>query len=144
MLLVLLRCGDVELNPGPEVSNLSLWSSNVRILNLLMIDCILTDVASKFDILCICETFLNLTSTVDLNIPGYLPITRKDRAGVGGGIALYVANYCAVKILIHFELPDLESLWAEVKTHTSAFAVCVCYRPPNNNTQFWGDLQESI
>ena len=57
-----------------------------------MIDCILADVASKFDILCICETFLNLTSTVDLNIPGYLPIIRKDRAGHGGGIALYVAN----------------------------------------------------
>ena len=30
MLLLLLRCGDIELNPGPEVSNLSLWSSNVR------------------------------------------------------------------------------------------------------------------
>ena len=24
MLLVLLRCGDIELNPGPKVSNLSL------------------------------------------------------------------------------------------------------------------------
>ena len=33
---------------------------------------------------------------------------------------------------------------AEVKTHTSVFAVCVCYRPPNNTTQFWEDLQESI
>ena len=42
-----------------------------------------------------------------LNIPGYLPIIRKDRAGHGGGIALYVANYCAVKRLIHFELPEL-------------------------------------
>ena len=45
MLLVLLRCGDIELNPGPDVSNLLLWSSNVRGLNSLMIDCILANVA---------------------------------------------------------------------------------------------------
>ena len=56
MLLVSLRCGDIELNLGPEVSNLSLWSSNVRGLNSLMIDCILADVASKCDFLCICKT----------------------------------------------------------------------------------------
>ena len=85
-----------------------------------------------------------MTSTVDLNIPGYLPIIIKDRAGHGRGIALYVANSCAVKRLIHFQLPEIESLWAEIKTNTSVFAVCVCYRPPNNTTQFWEDLQESI
>ena len=64
--------------------------------------------------------------------------------GGGGGIALYVANSCAVKRLLHFELPELESLWAEVKTHTSVFAVCVCYRPPDNTTQFWDDLHNFI
>ena len=109
-----------------------------------MIDCILADVASKFDILGISETFLSPTSTVNLNIPGYLPIIRKDRLGHGGGIALYVADSCAAKRLHNFEIPDLEALWVEVKTHTSIFAVCVCYRPPTNTNDFWDDIQEAI
>ena len=79
----------------------------------------------KFDLLCICEKFRNLTSTVDLNIPGYLPLIRKDRAGPGGGIALYVANACAVKRLIHFELPDLESFSVEVKIHFCSCCLCL-------------------
>ena len=70
-----------------------------------MIGCILADAANKYDLLGISETVLSPTSTVNLNIPGYLPIIRKDRLGHGGGIALYVADACAAKIFHNFELP---------------------------------------
>ena len=143
-LLLLIRCGDVEINPGPLISNISLWSSNVRGLNSDMIDCILADVACKYDILGICETFLNITSDIELTIPGYLPIFRKDRLGHGGGVALYVADSCSAKRLDIFESPNFESLWVEVKSQTSIMAVCVCYRSQTEGDPFWEHLQESV
>ena len=128
IFLMLIRCGDVEINPGPSKANISLWSSNVRGLNLDMLDCILADVVNNFDILGISETFLNTASDINLLIPGYLPIFRKDRVGHGGGVALYVSDSCTAKRLEHFEYPNIEALWVEVRTQSHVLAVCVCYR----------------
>ena len=142
--LLLIRCGDVEINPGPISSNISLWSSNVRGLNSDLIDCLLADVANKHDLLGICETFLNLTSNVELSIPGYLPIFRKDRLTHGGGVALYVSDLCIAKRLYNFETPTLEALWVEIKTQTHVLAVCVCYRSQTEGDIFWENIQDSV
>ena len=110
LALLLIRCSDVEINPGPISCNISLWSSNVRGQNSNLIDCLLADVANKRDLLGICETFLNLTSNVELSIPRYLPIFRKDRLTHGRGVALYVSDSCIAKRLYNFETPTLEAL----------------------------------
>ena len=67
--------------------------------------------------------FLNLTSNVELSIPGYLPIFRKDRLTHGGGVALYVSDSCIAKRLYNFETPTLEALWVEIKTQRHVLAV---------------------
>ena len=142
--LLLIRCGDVEINPGPISSNISLWSSNVCGLNSYLIDCLLADVANKHDLLGICETFLNLTSNVELSIPGYLPIFRKDRLTHRRGVALYVSDSCIAKRLYNFETPTLEALWVEIKTQTHVLAVCVCYRSQTEGDIFWENIQDSV
>ena len=106
-------------------SNISLWSSNVRGLNSDLMDRLLADVANKHDLLGICETFLNLASNVELSIPGYLPIFRKDRLTHGGGMALYVSDSCIAKRVYNFETPTLEALWVEIKTHTCFSCLCL-------------------
>ena len=117
---------------------------NVRGLNSDLIDCLLADVANKHDLLGICETFLNLTSNVELSIPGYLPIFRKDRLTHGGGVALYVSDSCIAKRLYNFETPTLEALWVEIKTQTHVLAVCVCYRSQTEGDIFWENIQDSV
>ena len=144
MALLVLRCGDVEINPGPISYNISPWSSNVRGLNSDLIDCLLADVANNHDLLGICETFLNLTSNVELSIPGYLSIFRKDRLTHGEGVALYVSDSCIAKRLFNFETPTLEALWVEIKTQTHVLAACVCYRSQTEGDIFWENIQDSV
>ena len=142
--LLLLCCGDIEVNPGPKLGDFSLWSSNVRGLNPDTMNCILTDVAGKFDILALSETFLNVHSTVDLQLPGYLNIFRKDRPSHGGGVALFVSNFFYATRLFQFEYPTLEVMWVELKFQSHKFVCAVGYRPPSAGNQFWEMFQDSV
>lgn len=87
MLLLLLTSGDIELNPGPTLSNnISIWLSNVRSLNNSKLLALKADVANEFDIIAITETFLNAESACDLSLDGYYPVYRRDRGNrIGGG-----------------------------------------------------------
>ena len=90
------------------------------------------------------DFFLNLTSNVELSIPGYLPVFRNDRLTHGGGVALYVSDSCIAKRLYNFETPTLEALWVEIKTRTHVLAVCVCYRSQTEGDIFCENIQDSV
>ena len=56
-------------------------------INTEKLQAITADVAKVYDFLAICETFLTENSKCKLE--GYLPIFRKDRADVWGGVSIY-------------------------------------------------------
>ena len=102
-LLLLLLCGDIHPNPGPNISKslgLSLCHINARSLGKPgRIDDIYEElcVLHEFDIIGVSETHLGPS------IPDYrvdllnYNLTRLDRNRAGGGVALYVRNTINMK-----------------------------------------------
>ena len=134
--LLLLLCGDVELNPGPSIESLLIGHINARSLcDENKFDEISMYITEKnFDLFAISESWLNDNSFVDfLGIPGFHPIFRKDRQQTrGGGVALFASDSLFIKRRSDLEFTDLEVLWVEIKLHEFNLFLGVCYRPPQN------------
>ena len=119
VMYLILLCGDVELNPGPQSTCLSLWHCNIRGLNTEKLLALKSEIEGHFDLVAVTETLLCNTKTLDLSLNGYLPIFRKDR-GQGdvpwGGEALYVNENIIAKQKTEFEINSLEILCIELVT----------------------------
>ena len=87
IVLLLLCCGDVHPNPGPE-NNLKIAHLNVCSLRD-KIDIVKAEL-NNFDVICISETWLRKDDVGNVVIPGYHTPVRKDRMTRGGGVAIYV------------------------------------------------------
>ena len=107
--------------------SLLLGHVNVRSLlpSLDELRCFLNE--KKFDIMGVCETWLDeMISDREVNIPGYC-IVRKDRNRHGGGVAIFVADN--LKFTWQF---DFESNAIEVFPRSKrSMLICCSYRPPN-------------
>ena len=87
------------------------------------------------DLVGISETWLsNDVSSDAIAIPGY-SIFRSDRAGRGGGVALYVKNMYKCQVLsFEFNFSNsFEHLWVKFKNSHRTFVIGVFYRPPHSN-----------
>ena len=138
-LLLLLLCGDIHPNPGPNINKslgLSLCHINARSLGKPgRIDDIYEElcVLHEFDIIGVSETHLGPS------IPDYkvdllnYNLTRLDRNRAGGGVALYVRNTINMKKRDDLKQPNIEMLWNELTFKNYKVLVGVCYRPPNSS-----------
>ena len=86
--LHLLCSGDIETNPGPTY--LKICHINIRSLSPVKLIAIRQEIADKYDIITLSETFLRQETSHNLEIPGFHPIFRRDRGTHGGGVACYV------------------------------------------------------
>ena len=94
---IILLCGDVHPNPGPE-TNTSLCNLNFVHVNLNSItvypkldELKLLSQYHKVDILAISESWLSPDiSDESIHIPNFNTPIRKDRPYRGGGVAIYV------------------------------------------------------
>ena len=86
--LLLLCCGDIHPNPGPDTNFFSVMHLNIRSL-IGKIDLIHAEY-NTYDIICLSETWLNRDiPNKDIMIPGYHIPIRRDRLTRGGGVAIY-------------------------------------------------------
>ena len=140
----LLTAGDVEPNPGPETavprrangrSPVTLLAQNVRSLrNKLHTLRSHSTELEKHSIIAITESWLDDQTTDSELQLGFENHTwfRRDRAGLGGGVA------CAVRRDLHpvrrtdLEAVNTEMLFLELKT-TPSLLVAVCYCKPAPN-----------
>ena len=142
--LLLLLCGDVELNPGPvKLKCLSMCHSNIRGLSDSKLSAIKTSLCKYYDFITLSETFLSSTSNQNLCISGYHDIIRRDRDSFGGGVAMYIKENIVFKRHFDYESRDLENIWIEISTCEGKLFVCTIYRPPNFN-DFWDYLDANI
>ena len=148
ILLKILLSGDVELNPGPELTakTLCICQANLRGLNYEEMLDIKASMVGIYDIICLTETHLHSGSTVDLQINGFQPVTRLDRKEVNhwGGIAVFVSEEIVFKRRVDLEVQSLEALWLECRTQNNRFLLCCTYRTPNMPVSYWEDLQLSL
>ena len=116
--MLLILCGDIELNPGPQGSH-SLDYVHLNVNGLKeKLDIVISHLAS-YDVVCFTESHLNpLVESDDLRIPGFHDIKRRDRTvgswGGGGGVGVYMKCSIAYKRRLDLESPDLENLWIEI------------------------------
>ena len=126
-------------------NSIDICNVNVRSLNNSKIDAIKAELMLNFDLICLTETHLPYADVNDTSLPGFHHIMCKNREGrMGGGVALYAAEYIAISRIYDFEIPMLEAMWVQVKVGKNVFHLCVCYRPPNNDAEFWVKLQDSL
>ena len=138
--LLSLLSGDIELNPGPDITrehSVSILHCNIRSIRNKL-DYII-DNFYDFECLCFTETLLDdnvdnaqICLTSDYGIP-----YRKDRRNHRGGILVYVNNN-----LIHKRRPDLEvfweeSLWVEIKINKRQFLLGTFYSPKPQDQLFF-------
>ena len=119
-------CGDVELNPGPKSTCLSLWHCNIRGLNTEKLLALRSEIEGHFDLVAVTETLLCNTKTLDLSLNVYLHIFRKDRSQGDvpcGGVALYVNENIIAKLKNEFENNSFEKLC--IKLVSKLLFVCV-------------------
>ncbi len=69
----------------------------------------------RLDIFCLCETFLNdHFSDCQIGMENYV-VYRKDRLGIGGGLVIYVRDSIPCILRHDIALPNMESLFIEVR-----------------------------
>ena len=128
---LILKCGDIEINPGPDSSAIKICHSNIRSLNEDSLSHINLDLCPNFDIICLPETNLlhgrNINFEIDL--PGFQPPYRKDRFDQrGGGVAIYISDNVGCIRRTDYEVNNLELIWLEVRClRNKKFFLCSCH-----------------
>ena len=145
--------GDIHLNPGPNSSKLQklqICHANVRSLTRSKLKDIEVTLASSYDVIGLSETYLTPTVPSDLfALNGFHDIIRKDRQGIGGGVALYVRESIQWKRKLMYETNNTEAIWIELNTIQGKLLICCCYRPPTKTggpdpNLFWNRLSSAL
>ena len=152
LVTIILLSNDISENPGPEINETAFGGLTIFHLNIRSIRNKIDSILHLLDhdILCFTETHLDNSVTNDaLEIPGYCNIIRKDRTGIGiglgGGIILYYKDYIKVERRCDLEMPDMESLWIEIKTKPHNTLVNVLYRSPQfTDSNFWTAVNQAF
>ena len=141
---ILILGGDIETNPGPDISNvLDIIHLNIRSIRNKI--AFLNTFVHDFDILCFTETHLdNAISNEVLILDGFNCILRKDRNSFGGGVMIYMSNMLRANRRFELEPQDTECIWIEIENLTFNYLLCCIYRPPNADSRFWHNISWSI
>lgn len=137
ILIILIRmCMDVELNPGPNTNDLSIFHLNIRsVRNKLSY---IEDIASEYNIISLTETHLdNNILSCDLQLDGFNEPFRADKYFAGGGILVYVSEQIKATRIFELEFPHGELIWLQLDFPQRSILLCTIYRPPNTSNIFW-------
>ena len=115
LLLLLIMCGDIEVNPGPDNNkNLVFSLSNMQSLYANKSDLKLSELQIMandwhIDVLAVTETWLdsNIPDAL-VSITGYQKPFRRDRNKRGGGTAIYTAP----TIYLYADIDDIVTYWS--------------------------------
>ena len=143
MLMVLLKCGDIELNPGPsEINGIllncrSLKSVNSKRNKMSELQSLVS--LKHADIVCLTETWLTADIASDEILPhDTFSIYRKDRAGGYGGVLVGIHQSIKSKLrcdLMPDDTDHNELIVVEIRLpKLPKIALINFYRPPTDNS----------
>jgi hypothetical protein len=159
--LLLLKCGDVHPNPGPQTLSLchlnvqSLLSGVDRSIHIASQASKLDDifdnlvVKHQYDIISLTETWLTpYVDSNDITLQGYQLPFRSDRTSRGGGSMVYVNSDIPAIRCPELEMGPCECTWLKLTANEKNIYFGVYYRPPGQNTseqdEFLGSFQASL
>lgn len=160
--LLLIRSGDVELNPGPDPDlslsttglscsqNLTEISNNFSVVHyniqslINKVD-ILESELNDFNVICLTETWLDArTQTEDIEFNGFKTFRRDRIADSHGGLCVYVKDNLHSKRRNDLELQNIECIWVEVLVQQHKILIGTFYRPPNSTNEVLSTIENSI
>ena len=159
--LVLIRCGDVELNPGPELDSDSSSStasafSDLELKNkfsvvhynvqsiLNKVDIIQSEL-QQFDVISLTETWLDNSISDDEIIFNGFNLFRRDRVNDRhGGVCVFVKRELYAKRRIDLELQNTECIWVEIFVDHKKLLIGTFYRSPNSSNDALIAIENSI
>ena len=126
------------LKDNNRQNNLSVLHINIQSLSskfhkLKIMLSTLSEVNVTFDIICICETFLNCHNNSLFSLPGYTFVNKFRKESKGGGVGIYIKtnlNFKTRDDLSLFEEKLFESIFIEVSTQGKPIVVGEIYRSP--------------
>ena len=160
VFLLILLTGDVATNPGPcsstqnglKIIYLSAKSLKAFVSSDEGFPCKISKITllqqlifgSSYDVVCICETWLNNAVLNGELLPGY-NIFRKDRTGkIGGGVLVAIKLELEVLHRPDLERPDCELVVVQIKNQNRKPATLYTfYRPPNSTHNSLNELNDS-
>ena len=161
---LIVLCGDVEVNPGPDsvdggtdsslnstISSFEFLSNHLSIFHLNIqsiipkLDLIKCEVEA-YDVIVFSESWLKPeVKNESLSIKNFLPPFRTDRCDrPGGGVIVYVRDTFSCKRRTDLELRGLEAVWIEIRVKSRKMLIGGFYRPPNSNTAYFDLITESV
>ena len=142
--LILLKCGDVETNPGPvnlanQFISVCHWNLNgIAAHDYIKLSLLQAyNAVHNLDIICISETFLDSDHSSDdqrLQIPGY-ELIRSDKPNntKHGGVCIYYREH--LPLTVRTDLSPLnECLVCEVKVNNKKCFLTCAYRSPSQSS----------
>ena len=145
--LLLMLCGDIHLNPGPNPSSLQLAHLNIASATSTsptldkptLLKQFLSD--QNVEILSLSETWLSpatLPSTLNSLTPPNFSITHNPRPiGRGGGVAFIYRSYLNINTITLPPFSSFESLCIKLSISSSSFTFLTVYRPPSSSTSLF-------
>lgn len=142
---LLILCGDIELNPGPQSLGHSL---SILHLNIRSIRTKLEYIKNQFldfDILCFTETHLDDTVlSSDIHLAQSFDILRKDRNCHGGGILVYLNKNLAYERIAELEVLWNECIWFKIKQKSQILLFGIFYSPKTCDKLFFELLNQNL
>ena len=98
----------------------------------------------NFDIMGICETFLdNNVADNEICIEGYTTV-KKNRNRHGGGVMLYIKEGIQYNEITNLAGSEVESVWANIQCDKQQLALGIMYRPPSSNHAYLKSMLDQI
>ena len=156
--IILLKSGDIEINPGPSLNSSKSFADitdmQTRYFSVVHYNVqsalpkldILTAELSKFDVICLSETwFTKNINPSDASIPGYQTPFRYDRPHDNhGGVAVYIKDSIPCSRRNDLELETVECVWIELHLKSKRLLIGTFYRPPNASPIIYNLIENSI
>ena len=98
----------------------------------------------NFDVIGICETFLDDdVADNEICIEGYT-IVKKNRNRHGGGVILYIKEGIQYTEITDLAGLDVEGVWANIQCDKQHLALGIMYRPPSSNNAYLKSMLDQI
>ena len=140
---IAMECGSICMNAYACV-HIKIGCLNGRGLfgKIDEIKLILTE--CKFDIMGVCETFMDCNiSDNEISVQGY-SFVKKNRTRHGGGVLLYVKHDIDYNELTGLTGGDVESVWIKVRHRNESRALGVMHRPPASKNNYFNNIPDQL
>ncbi|CAB4045826.1 Hypothetical predicted protein [Paramuricea clavata] len=163
LLLCILLAGDIATNPGPACNSSSLGlkvlyfdarslkalvhptgDNSVKICKISLLQQL--TYSGNYDVVCVCETWLNNSILSSEILPNYGSVFRCDRVGrIGGGVLVAVKTGIQVTRRHDLEPENTEIVVIEMlKSNSKPVVLYTFYRPPNSMPDVLQSLNNSL